>query len=368
MATIGGNSSVRDGLVFYYDTGNKYRSFKGEPTNNEANTQTSRIFNFYGGSAGTKGDAPEKGVGWKKIIFTSTGTNGRIASLPYISHLAGQTKTYSIEYDLNGNDQYSFKIDGSSGTNGDTNIDDGKRWSGTFTRTTDGTQSIFLNGPTNQTGINHTIYYRNYQVEQKGYPTPFTPNSRPTTESLYDLTGNQLLDVSNVSFDSEGMFFNNQYLTIQRDLRHSWSYECVVRMDKANTFAFLGNGISGTNQGLHIWMTANNRVRFGMYSNDIDGTVDVTVGEYHHFVFTYSHDAPYTKKIYFNGVETPYVYQSGPNQYASTNTTTLIGGTYSSGVAKALGKYPVAKLYDRVISDEEVKRNYNSYKSRFNLN
>jgi hypothetical protein len=180
-----------------------------------------------------------------------------------------------------------------------------------------------------------------------------------------DLYNGVSFDTSDVgSYDLDG---TNDSINFSYDLRRDWSFECWVKHDVVSGFSFLGQGPTSANQGLHIWFTGNSTIRFGMYSNDRDFTLSTSTNTWYHYVFTYSHSSPYTKKMYRNGVEVTNGYNvGGPNQYAGTGTV-RIGATYSSGGAYANGKFAKTKLYNKVLTSSEVLQNYNATKGRFGL-
>lgn len=180
-------------------------------------------------------------------------------------------------------------------------------------------------------------------------------NSTLTNGPTFD-SGNK----GSIRFDGTNDSSNFSY-----DLRSNWTYECWVKHDTVNGFAFLGQGNVGTSTGLHIWFNASNRVRFGMYNNDTD-VLNLTTqsGKWYHYCFSYQHTSPYTKKIWRDGVQLSTTTISGPSQYSGTGTV-RIAATYSSGGAYADGNFAIAKLYDRVLTTAEIQQNYNATKNRF---
>jgi hypothetical protein len=381
MSAHGGPNIVEDGLVLALDAANE-KSFRGEPTVNLANSNFARTIQFHNqsayGNAGTISDAPERGAGWKKITITNRGNNFRIAQFPYISHPTSTTRTYSVEVDFGITSGYYIRIDGFSGSAG--NSSSGKIFI-TFTTTTNsGSLALFLNHNTsNVSGISDVIYYRYYQVENKPYPTPFTEGTRGTTVATgggwADRSGNSNHGelVNGPTFDSDNggsLVFDgvNDTVNFNYDLRQDFTYECWALHNVVNGFAFLGQGPTTTRSGLHIWFRSdvNSVIRFGMFNNDTDASITTSTGIWYHYCFTYNHST-FLKQIYRNGVAlstTPIQTQSS---YLGTGVV-RIGATYSSvSSGFANGRISLSKLYNRVLTAQEIQQNYNATKGRYGL-
>ena len=391
-----GSNIVRENLVLGYDTGfpmvsssfDTYRFNSGEPTTNLADTNTKRTIGAHnaGGYNHTMeaSDAPEKGPGWKKLNITQIGTNHRLAQFPYITQNSGSTLSYSIEYDFNGlpsstgsgTSGYYWKLDGSSGTMGDgTPFDNGYQKSHTFTRGSNGVQAIFLsNNSLNRTGINETIYYKNYQVEEKPHNTPFIDTVRSVSGSIKDITGTHDLNVSNVSFDSNGQITfdgTNDYLEVadnnSLDLTTNMSFEFIVKANssQSNSFPRL---IDKSNYLIHISQTSpftiamNITISGGTLRQTAIGTA-FTSNSYTHIVCTYDGQLG---KIYTNGslVKTS---DFSSVAGAATNSTSLKFGGNGTSSRVLNGEIPVARVYSRVLSAEEVIQNFNTLKDRFEI-
>jgi hypothetical protein len=149
------------------------------------------------------------------------------------------------------------------------------------------------------------------------------------------------------------------------NLQQNFTLDGWFNQNVLSGFAMFGQGITNTNQGLHIVYVSNTSVRFGMYSNDTDFTVSTSTGNWYNMVFTYNHSSPYTKQMYINGVA-----QSGTllgaAAYAGSGVFRL-GATYSTGGSYGNGYFAGIKMYNRILSVSEILQNYNAQKSRFNL-
>lgn len=154
------------------------------------------------------------------------------------------------------------------------------------------------------------------------------------------------------------------------DLRRNFSLEIWVKFDafRGGFTSFFGQGISDTNKSIfisHFSFTGNTgtELTYRMYNNDYTVTLNpgTSIGAWTHYVFTYNHSSPYTKKIYRNGQLSG---TSGTqSQYAGTGTF-YIASDYGPG-AWLDGNVAVTRAYSKILSDAEVLQNYNAEKSRY---
>lgn len=104
----------------------------------------------------------------------------------------------------------------------------------------------------------------------------------------------------------------------------------------------------------------------GMFGNDTDANNLTTVlNTWYQYVFVYRHVDGY-KQIYKNGQRTLESVMSGPAAYIGTGTF-RVGATYSTGGTYATGKFANVKIYNRMLSHNEVKQNFNALAPRFSL-
>lgn len=396
-----GANIIRDGLVFGYDIGypmisssfDFYKFNLGEPTTNLADTDTKRT--IVGHSVGayqhsvSASEAPSKGPGWKQVKIISQGTNPRICQFPYIS-VGTTAHSYSIEYDFeslnhstgSGTSGYYWKIDGNTGTPGTNVKDTGAKKSMTFTRSSTGTQAIFLmNNSTNRADVNEVIYYKNYQVEEKSHNSPFVETTRSISGSLLNITGSHDVKLSSTSFSNEGQLTfdgTNDYVEIPSFFvpTGSRTVEVVVKAATADNgshqkhiFANSDQPGNGTGDaGLAILYRDGH---FRGYVWEWDGAnsprtnlvfeTNIPADKYYHLVLT--HDDVMAKG-YTNGVLTTSGSCEG-SRYPSNDTTI---GRYSPSYNQGFnGDIPLVRVYDRALSVEEIQQNFNSIRNRFDI-
>ena len=369
-----GKIAGADALVFAYDTGDTRNSYKGEPTENFANTDTARtLVKHDASSVMTFADAPEKGPGWKKVTITErSAINFRYAQFPYISNPGGTQRTYSVEYDAGSLTGYGWRVDGTAGYN-TTNFTGTGRYQITITPGVTGVYALFLTNSSSATGINDTIYYRFYQVENNSHATPFVNGTRSATEGLKDLTGNSSIDLSNVSFDSNAqMTFDGTNDTISVpsysaiELVDNVSIEYVYkRLSTDPILDVIANKYHST--GWELFCTNANKFSLagrngdGTYYSTTNGAYTIQNNQYYHLV---AMKEGLSWRLYVNG-----------ELYASLTANTV--GTWSNtGILQIGGEgngyypdmqLPILKIYNRILTADEVRNNYRHYKKRFNI-
>lgn len=389
----GPNTLGENNLVFAYDTGDIRNSYIGEPTVNAFGTysdSSTDLYNWaYSGNACTLtrdtipspvGNTPLKMVTTGNDAYTGTynssGWNISAAS-------SGQTWTISVWAKANQNTTGQiFHFGANSSGNiinfSATTIALTTEWTRyTYTRTfTDGNVVAIqarLDGPdTFQSGV--IIWWDGLQVEQKAYATQFTTGTRSATQGLLPLIGNSTLDLTNMSFDSNAKINfdgTNDYIscgTLSLDFSQGITAEVVANFTNTGTWQRLfdfGNG-AGSDNILFARYSSTNYLWFGIYNGGSSVSINTAGGIINnqtcHYVVTVDGSIAY---VYRDGV----LINSGT--FATVPTTISRTNCYigKSNWADSYfqGDIPVVKMYNRALSAQEVKQNYQQYKTRFNL-
>ena len=393
---------VSDLLSFAFDTGfplvsssfDSYPFNLGEPTTNEANTDTKRTIQMHAtsqGNAGTIEDASsEKGPGWKKITITAQGTNNRIAQFPYIGQ-NNTTKTYSIEYDFNGlthttgsatNNGYFWKIDGSQGTMGTNVKDTGKKKSMTYTNSASHVEAIFLcHSQQSRAALSDVVYFKNYQVEEKAHNTPFTETSRHATASLMPTINNTAtymesplthINLATASFDNNGhLEFDgtDDCIILEETItlgNIDWTVE-VVTNPHANGYNILSNNSGGP--VTNAFGVQSSKIHYRNYDGawqQHTGNIDVTHNKIHHLVWVNRRgesDSTGTMDMYVNGVKDS---ASGFNSFTTNGgPVNAIGRNWFSFYN---GQIFLFRYYaSKAFTDNDVKLSFDSLRDRFSI-
>ena len=202
------------------------------------------------------------------------------------------------------------------------------------------------------------------QLEQKGHSTPFTKTSRSSTESLYDFNKTSI-DMSSFKFDdNSNPYFDGSFYTINS----MWGSGIDVSTTHFTVEAVIKSNIIGTNlMWLDTYGQGTNQ-RFYSATNDVGYTglgiqastwsqTGAPDTDYRHQLITMDGT---NAKAYNNG---ELVVTKGYTPYTMVNNICFGGrGGYAW-----TGYISIAKVYDRVLSEDEIKQNFNAYKNRFNL-
>jgi hypothetical protein len=408
MATIGGPNTEKDNLVFGYDTGygvadnsTSTRFYPGEPAVNISSTHFSSGHNSSGyGNVVTVVDAPEKGTGWKKVTISNRGSNFRILQWQYTTHTSDvvythsavfdwgnmRDKGYFLGFDGNGGGTRNYFRNGDESTNGggtiNSSLKDGK-FSSNITKSGTHSHAWFINhSTTGVSGLNDYFYYNEYQVEINTHSTPYTSGTRSDTASLIDLKRTTSIDVSNISFNSTGQptldGSNDQLVVDVDDIVRNASNVTIEGMVNATSISSAGpwailtdHATASDKDGFWWHYNIGNAVYFrvedataGEQGTTFSGAVPFVANTYQHIV-TVVGDS--NVKVYVNGVlSKSYTPNFKWNRIDSSKTAYLhIGRTYPSYYLSCA--IPVFKMYNRELSVDEIKQNFNAYKNRFGI-
>jgi hypothetical protein len=387
MPTAGGpNTLGESNLVFAYDTGDVKNSFRGQPTTNyltTALTPNSATKESFSGTITENSEIAPDGTLTAHRYQVNSGYNYQVLTIPanttitysvWIKMLNGVTSTSFGPYIWNYNSPtYGIVAQDLSGVS--------PQWKRmTMTYTTQAHQSGFSlsYGATNG-GMNGTYALWRPQLEYKSNATPFTTGTRSATQGLLPLIGNTSLDLSTVSFDSNAQIIfdgsDDRILTSENIvLNGSQTFETITTIsggpqspagiisnhDYENTSNFGLNHISNNKIGISIGYTDGTREYDSKYT-----TYAATVGTPFHLMMTFDQPSN-TVKLYINGtLDSTFVLTK---TVKFTSRPVVLGRwDYQYNYYYFNGKIPVAKIYNRALTAQEVRQNYQQKKTRFNL-
>jgi hypothetical protein len=382
----GPNPSADNSIVFSYDTGDTSNSYRGEPTVN--------IAADLGLVSVALSSITYIGIedGWKKYGLSGTWSGG---TYPYAIALNPVTFTGGLPYCVratvktNVPDKFNY-----FGAEGISYVNEPKNYEGTLTSTLnpDGSYTVTrynfaYTNTTSQAGYLYTnpingavfnpstdfVWIKEYQAEQKDHPTQFVNGTRSATQGLLPLINNPTIDLSSVSFDSNAQIIwdgtddtisINSYSAIE--LVDNVSIECVyMRLSTDPVLDVIANKYHSTGWELFCQTGAT----FALAGRNGDGTYYATSNpaytiqnnQYYHLVAIKD---GFSWRLYVNG------------QLYSYLTAGTIGTWSNSGILQIGGegsgyyphmKLPIFKIYNTVLSTDQVQQNYRQYKSRFNL-
>jgi len=415
-----GPNPVKDGLVFGYDTGygiadnnTATRFYPGKPVTNSINGGANRANAIASPSLGSHGAAVTTELisyGNRKNVFRiySTNTSGyyMVNQQSSIINTSGNVYTYSFDYKKIRGTSTSFSPSaiykngykspdsGSAASNlTDTIVDleDGwKRLTRTYTSTYTGYNLYRTNLNTNDT-LDFEYLFDNFMVNE-GAAVPFVDGTRSSTASLIDLKKTTDIDVSNVSFDSTGQpTFDgtDDYIQLGNTLNSLGSvatFDMVFKSSETNdTYrVMIGWGHGNNNyssialgnlagaysdESAHVILNSSD---IQMYVTGIGNSANWKDNKFHHMTVTVGAN---NYSIWIDGVERSFTFASGSQATSlsqvvgyNSNITAQIGQrTYGGGSGFFKGEIPVMKIHNRILTDDEIKQNYNAYKNRFDI-
>ena len=370
-----------DGLVFHYDTGNTVRSYLGEPTSNLV----------------TNGNFSNSKTGWgftnvansATSVGTYQGRNALFANgLKYYNESPGYfyqsiSVTQGVQYTI------SFKYYLLSGTlvfdpdgayNGGGGLTQSGQWVNYSVTFTASTTSLTLNFY-GASGVLAYYYITDIQLEAKSHATPFTTGTRSATQGLKDLTAKNTIDISTVSFDSNAqMTFDgtDDYVDVGDlgTIGSTYSIECVFKSTSVTSYKNVFDmnyatysGVTG-NTGPRLEQTSGQGINFiwsgvtnnnNLYNNT--NLFAISANTYYHVAFVQNGT---TGAMYVNGTLRDQA--NNAQGYLQTFGDFNIGRGFVLDPSRYFsGNVDMFKIFNRALTADEVARNYNAIKSRFNI-
>jgi hypothetical protein len=397
-----GKSSGSESLVFAYDLKDTVNSYRGEPTTNLVAT----VASYYGGNVSTSyanGQYQTSAIvingvdntipsgNFSQVSGTTTDTNSQtywtIQGNAVVNE-SNQTVSFSVYLKGSGtchlatyNDQCCYQLGPDI-----TLTSSWVRYTITKSLTTFVDYHwVAVRGITTSTNV----FISSAQWERNSHSTPFTTTSRSNTQGLLDLTGNNIIDLSNVSFNSDAKIIfdeTNDYINVgdtsQTDFgTGNFSVECVVYIDPnitVNIGHFKGivvkKGASGANAGFGIyyntgysrflWSTADGASSVERFTVNTWGGL---VGKYVHVVMVRDSSATNQGHFYINGVYES-ITSGGPIMNVNSDFNLTIGASSTLfGNYFFNGDIPVVKMYNRALTSTEITNNYLKYKRQYGL-
>jgi hypothetical protein len=226
----------------------------------------------------------------------------------------------------------------------------------------------------------------NIQIEQKDHPTRFTTGTRSVTQSLRSIKINNTINVSNVSFNSNGQpTFDgvNDYIESSsfNITTNEFTLEAVIRPNATSgNYSIIKKNTSNDNWPIFSMGISGNDIN-GYYSSPIYGQSlegvyttnnPITNGNWYHVVFSKGTGGYTTMKLFINGVSVSYtnfLYGSHINSIATSDKPIHIGRDLdgTNWVSPFNGEIPIVRVHNRQLSDDEILRNFKGYQRRFNM-
>jgi hypothetical protein len=410
MGIHGGPNLIKDNLLFGYDTGygvadndTATRFYPGAPTTNlntdpyhstrsDGDTISSSTWGGDTGSAEFKTNTSPDGGGVmyvNKNTSNPAGSGGVYNDFPSTRFTLTNGVTYTRSWWCKSNINQTL-----SGHICSCNRDSTNTYivGSNISLTTDWqriTETFTYTGPTSTDWqfrhINYNaseVYIANVQLEANNFASPFINQSRSDTASLIDLKRTTDIDVSNISFDSTGQpefDGTDDVISIDVDdiVRQSTNItiEGIVELGSitsAGPWSIMTDHASSNDRDGFWWhMNISGSVYFRVEDNVNGEQGTVFSGGVPFIANTTQHIVTIVGAlgvfIYVNGeLSKTYTPSFKWSQIDSSKTAYLtIGRTYPNYFLNS--KNRVVKMYNRALTAEEIKKNFNVYKNRFNI-
>lgn len=422
MAVGTGYSSIAtNGLIFAYNVADNYNSYRGQPGTN-ITTGPNRNYSGYNKDVFSNGKLFETNGYTETVnipalgpvvvqsveiynIYSGYGTDGNYNCCPNLFNYTGgwnsaiwsgnTTYTYQIIYRCNtgytnANYMYHYEYNSSGGYLTEFGVHTtayeeslGNGWYHAW--------NTFTTQPTAALGYTGLWYYQ-YNIPDKvsiaavsiAQGSTIRParqlipsgTTRSNTQGLLSIprTSNTL-DLSNVSFDSNAqMYFDgiNDYIDINPSFiptGNQITVEFVMRNDSSsNNTSIIAGGSGAQDFNIHLpWSDGNVYWDCGSPFNRINkATTSAERTGIHHWVFT-KNATTGMMYIYLDGI----LWHSGGGNTSSIPSLASVSiGRYDNGSYRGYyynGYTYVAKVYNKELSEGEIRQNYNHYKTKYNL-
>lgn len=395
-----GAGVVRNGLVFYYDMSNPRKSWKGAPT---TNLNTGQGLN---GMSGISLSFIGLENGWKKYSISGTWNSG---TYPFSMNISATTLSggvaYSAQSKIKTNVISKFlTFGGLSYVNDGNMVSNGTSTVTSLGRDTDGLEIVFskregfiysvgfANPTTNQTGYINSrptangvvfnsstdfVWIKDVQVEQGTFCTPYVNTSRSNTQALLDLTNNNTITATSLTYSSDGSFtFNgsSNSLSVNPSMmpsNSSFTFNCWVNINAVSASSVIEakNSSGGRTINVHLPWSDNNVFFDGgavttTYDRIIYATTanDRTGWHYWSFVKDLSNS---TMRIHLDGVQ---VASEGSKSLSPAASTSLNIGSYTGGGTNFFnGRLSSVSMYNRALTATEVSQNFQALRGRYGI-
>jgi hypothetical protein len=391
MGVHSGPNAAQSGLLLSYDMGNTEKSWMGAPTTNLMSNPLPSSATGYGvsGGGGTLTyDGGNEAIKWVRDTYSSWGAY--TTASPVFNGNLSTSLSYSISFEWKTENTASINDSVYSYNFVQGNGQDAAFWSANLlsnsTLQKNGWYLFKITYVPENTGINaahrvflpdqganiSTFYWRKIQFEQQTFATPFVSGTRSNTQAILDLTGDNVLTADSLVYETNGSFAfiqpGRRILTNVSTATLGTSFTVVA------VFVKTGNGSEGsvtnrlfssdTTNASTKWClglnNAGNLLFAGSAGTENQPTFSVPLNEPVFAALRYN-TSNYWLNI--NGVD---VLSNQSLSLPVANFGNLaIGGRPNNTDRSWIGTIPVAQVYNRVLSLEEVQRTFNALRSRF---
>lgn len=365
-------SIVTNGLLFYYDMHNRAKSWKGKK--NLAKNADGTIDWVFSNVDGIASRSTITNNEVYRITVTQSGTWRIHFNLSKL--VDGMSYTLSFKYKMVSGSPTAFNMTDW----GDTSL------SG-FVRKPIG-EGVYYQKATGTRGTYSSVYrfmdfsvvagqvidIWDFQLEAGSEATPYSDKLLNTNGELVDLVSNTAISTLSVNQLNDGSFdFNSSSTFIKRNKvtngLSQLSIDTWVKPGAVGGYRkIVSEGAAGTQtlSGAYLSLGPSGYNTFFGVITDVAGTAGANYTEnlptdkYTYLCGTYDGSG---LKLYVNGGLAGSLAKTGA---VSTGGITRISG-YDNGAEPFLGKIDQVRIYNRALSEAEVRQNFNAQRSRYSL-
>ena len=386
---------VTDGLVLAYDMDNAAKSWKGKPTENLASS------NFFDGNVNFTTDE----------TIQDTLPTGKTGDVRYLNadYVVDPNRTGSIgSYTLTAGDTYtlSFYVKNINCTGFGGNLysptlttsigsitypavftDRWTRVTKTFTIPTDTVSAggnVVMSPQVFRDGGNGFFKLSMLQLEEGTFVTPFVNGTRSNTQALLDMSKSEnTITATSLTYNSDGTFEfdNNNYLSLNTGITGSNFTVLMWHYNGASSFATAGHRtFLSTNNLRFQWDDTPDRGPFVDFNSGSGGGQanfgsSLTPANFLQKYTMVGLVGGSTVKTTFNGVTSGQSSTISATRNFSSNGNVSIGIDNLSGIGGSdhinregsVVKMPLIQIYDRALTEAEIKQNFNATRGRFGI-
>ena len=357
---------VTDGLVFAYDMGNPQKSWRGKPTTNYilsldnptleyARGEFGQYFNFasifetYGLVPYSLSFEAKANIPGNVVVYMQ---NGSYTKYSFVS----QNITVSTEWQR-------FKLE---------NLTPAGPTAGWQANTPADNRAMLATYTVYGSGRNPIL--KNIQLELGSFSTPFTASTRSNTQAILDLTNNNTVTATSLTYASDGTFsfngssnwielptssvFDSQNITMESWNKPTTTSQSGFLFEKGQVNTQYSNFYNS--DGIFYFRT------IGLSPADLTFTTSthITAGQWNHIVCTVGAGV---KTVYINGVQR--YQQTGVTGTMPTGQTNQYVGKYGNAGNNYpfSGQISISKVYNRALTAIEIQQNFNALRGRYGI-
>jgi len=377
MSLYQSSGIVTNGLQFYYDMTNVKKSYIGPPTTNL--TPDLGIQAIQAGPTVTYVGVEN---GWKKYSLNGTWSAG---TYPYsigidpVTFTGGVTYSSGVYIKTNVPEKFASLFTGmnyvnqpmnNAGSSFSITQSDGSVYVGRsgfqYTSTTAQVGYLLSQPIVGQTfnGSLDFVYIKQGQVETGSFPTPYVNGTRSNTQAIVDLTGNNTITATGLTYASDGTFsFNgsSNYIDVTSNLGvvPAYTISFWARRDAENRMPIgWRGGPTFYWYGDNSWYYTHGGVAGEYYYAK---PTSIPAGTWGHYCVVYNGA---NVSIYRQGV-----FQGSQNTSGTADWTNGMRIGFWAGGAGYYwqGRIDAASMYNRALTAAEVQQNFNAHRGRYGL-